>query len=63
MTYLLDADWIISYLNGRAQAVELVERLADEGLAVSTIVAGEIYEGLLTGPEDRNTLFQLPSQW
>jgi hypothetical protein len=29
VTYLLDADWIISYLNGRAAAVDLVERLAD----------------------------------
>ena len=30
MTYLLDADWIISYLNGRPQAVELIERLSAE---------------------------------
>jgi tRNA(fMet)-specific endonuclease VapC len=61
MSYLLDADWIISYLNGRTEAVELINRLADEGLAVSTIVAGEIYEGLLSGPDAdrRTTLFQV----
>jgi predicted nucleic acid-binding protein len=61
MSYLLDADWIISYLNGRSQAIELIERLTDEGLAVSIIVVGEIYEGLLTGPrtEERRAFFEL----
>lgn len=61
MTYLLDADWIISYLNGRPEAVELINRLADEGLAVSIIVVGEIYEGLRAGPgsEQRRTFFDL----
>ena len=61
MTYLLDADWIISYLNGRPQAVELIERVSDDGLAVSIIVVGEIYEGLLSGPrsEERRTSFEL----
>ncbi len=48
MTYLLDADWIISFLNGRAEAVELVERLADQRIAVSVIAYGQIYEGLLS---------------
>lgn len=58
MSHLLDADWIISYLNGRPEAVELVDKLADEGLAVSTIVVGEIYEGLLRAPESRGAFFQ-----
>jgi tRNA(fMet)-specific endonuclease VapC len=61
MTYLLDADWIISYLNGRRQAVELIEQLADDELAVSIIVVGEIYEGLLIGPrsDERRASFEL----
>lgn len=46
--YLLDADWIISFLNGRRDAFELIERLADEGLAMSVITYGEIYEGVLS---------------
>lgn len=61
MTYLLDADWIISYLNGRPQAVELIETLADEGLAVSIIVVDEIYAGLVSGTksEERRVFFDL----
>jgi len=31
--YLLDADWVISFLNGRASAIALMERLADDGTA------------------------------
>ena len=55
MTYLLDADWIISFLNGRSQAIDLIASLADEGIAVSVIAYGEIYEGLLgtASPERR----------
>ncbi|HEU5317490.1 MAG TPA: type II toxin-antitoxin system VapC family toxin [Chloroflexota bacterium] len=47
MRYLLDTDWTISYLNGREAAVALVEGLADDGLAVSIITCGEVYEGLV----------------
>ncbi|MBI2305644.1 MAG: type II toxin-antitoxin system VapC family toxin [Chloroflexi bacterium] len=49
MKYLLDADWAISFLNGRKEAVDLVTELADEGIALSIIAWGEIYEGLLVG--------------
>jgi hypothetical protein len=41
MTYLLDADWVISFLNGRVEAVQLVKSLADEDLAISIITWGE----------------------
>jgi predicted nucleic acid-binding protein len=47
MSYLLDADWIISFLKGRSHAVDLVKHLADQGIAISVIAYGEIYEGLL----------------
>lgn len=51
MKYLLDADWVISFLNGRPNAVELVSKLAEEGIALSIITWGEICEGLLAQPE------------
>lgn len=59
MRYLLDADWIISFLNGRAQAVDLLDGLADDGIAVSIIAYGEICEGLLgdPSPDERRTQF------
>jgi predicted nucleic acid-binding protein len=49
MTYLLDTDWIISFLDGRPEAVDLVRRVADGGIAISAIPYGEVYEGLLGG--------------
>ena len=58
MIYLLDADWIISFLNGRSEAVEAVSQLADEGIVVSIITWGEIYEGLLAVPEPERRLAQ-----
>ena len=48
MKYLLDADWVISFLNGKPNAVDLVRELADEGIALSIITCGEVYEGLLS---------------
>jgi tRNA(fMet)-specific endonuclease VapC len=47
--YLLDSDWVISFLNGRPAAVTLVSRLADSGLAMTIITYGEIYEGFQRG--------------
>ncbi len=47
MKYLLDTDWAISFLNAREDAVELVGRLAQHGLAISVVSYGEVYEGLL----------------
>ena len=59
MNYLLDADWAISFLNGRPNAVTRIENLADEGIALSVITWGEIYEGLLTRPDLDRHLAQL----
>ena len=46
MRYLLDTDWVVSFLNGRRAAVELGATLATHGIALSIITLGEIYEGL-----------------
>ncbi|MBI2862741.1 MAG: type II toxin-antitoxin system VapC family toxin [Chloroflexi bacterium] len=48
MRYLLDADWVIRFLQGRRDAGELIGTLADEGLGLSIITYGEIWEGLLS---------------
>src|SRR5205823_6071786 len=39
---------IISFLNGRAEAVDLVGHLAGQGIAVSIVAYGEVYEGPLS---------------
>ena len=45
MTLLVDTDWIISGIIGRAEAIALFNRLSDETLAVSVVTMGEIMEG------------------
>jgi tRNA(fMet)-specific endonuclease VapC len=49
LTYLIDTDWVADYLKGREAAVSLLDQLADEGIAISAITHGEIYEGIYYG--------------
>lgn len=51
--YLLDTDVVVSYLNGRADAVALVSALLADGIAISAITLGELYEGVLFGSDPR----------
>ena len=47
MSYLIDTDWVVDYLKGRPQAVQVLQSLQPEGLAISIITFGEIYEGIV----------------
>lgn len=51
MSYLVDTDWMVEYLKGRAPAVQILEELARQGLAISLITYGELYEGIYYGQE------------
>ena len=44
LTYLIDTDWIIHYLNGNSGIVEKIGTLEREGLAASVISLAELYE-------------------
>lgn len=46
-TNLLDTDWAISYLNGFAPTITLVDELRPEGIAISIISVAELFEGVL----------------
>lgn len=46
MSYLIDTDWIISFLNGRPAAVEFVGSLHVEQIHVSVVSCGEVLEGV-----------------
>jgi tRNA(fMet)-specific endonuclease VapC len=48
--YLVDTDWVISFLNGRPTAVNLIAVLAERGIALSVVTVGEILEGILGAP-------------
>jgi len=47
--YLVDSDWAEDYLAGKSAAVQLLDPLAEEGLAISIATYGEVYEGILFG--------------
>ncbi len=43
--YLIDSDWIIEALNGQERITRKLEELAPEGLYISAIAYGEVYQG------------------
>jgi tRNA(fMet)-specific endonuclease VapC len=45
MRYLIDTDWLIDALSGISSAVRTLDQLKADGLAVSIISVGEVYEG------------------
>jgi predicted nucleic acid-binding protein len=53
--YLVDADWLIDAAIGRPRAQRPLERLSDEGLAVSIIAVAEVYEGAFGTPDPQAT--------
>jgi len=44
--YLVDTDRAIDWLNGRPEAVEFISALAPEGLGLSLLSLGELWEGI-----------------
>jgi tRNA(fMet)-specific endonuclease VapC len=49
LTYLIDTDWIADYLGGKPPAIDLLESLKEDGLAISLVTFGEIYDGVYYG--------------
>jgi predicted nucleic acid-binding protein len=49
VSYLVDSDWVVDFLDGRAPAVRLLGALRADGLAISLMTYGEVYEGVLYG--------------
>jgi tRNA(fMet)-specific endonuclease VapC len=43
--FLVDTDWIIDSLHGRSSATQTLLELAPQGLAISLISYGELYQG------------------
>lgn len=65
MKYLVDTDWVADYLKGREAAVELLTSLANDGLAISLVTYGEIYEGIYysRNPEKAEQGFRQFLRW
>lgn len=49
MSYLIDTDWIIDFLNGDGPAIELFAALAGPRLGISVVTYGEVYDGIYYG--------------
>jgi predicted nucleic acid-binding protein len=47
--YLVDTDRAADWLKGRPDALDLLQLLAPDGLAISLISLGELYEGIYFG--------------
>jgi tRNA(fMet)-specific endonuclease VapC len=59
MSYLVDTDWLVEYLKGRQPSTNTLTSLRKDGLAISLITYGEIYEGIYRGhaPEQNEDIF------
>ncbi len=55
MSYLIDSDIVVDFLRGRSTAVTLLADLESEGIAISLVTYGEIYEGIIFGQNPRRT--------
>jgi tRNA(fMet)-specific endonuclease VapC len=60
MRYLVDTDWVIDHLHGRAQVVRRLEELAPDGIGLSILSLAELYEGVYfsTTPQDNENALQ-----
>ena len=47
--YLIDSDRVVDYLNGIQDAIELLNALAPDGLAISVLTYGEVLDGVYYG--------------
>ena len=54
--YLVDTDWIIDVLHGQPTATQTLLALADQGLYVSLITYGELYQGAYYGRDPKTAL-------
>lgn len=56
MTYLVDTDLLVDALGGRRHVMHVLNERADDGLAVSIISVGELYEGAFSVSDPKRLL-------
>lgn len=59
MPLLLDTDWAVFALRGRAAIVQRIEELRAEGLAISTVTLAELVTGVHRSEKPRLSQFDL----
>ena len=60
MKYLVDSDYVADYLVAKPHATELLSSFAKDGITISLVTVGEIYEGIYYGynPQQGEERFQ-----
>ena len=58
MPYLIDSDWVIDFLAQESEALQLIEQLAQEGIAISIVTYMEVYQGVLRSHDSRTASAQ-----
>lgn len=56
MNYLVDTDRLIDAIIGIPVALRLLDRLGDQGLGVSIVSYGEVFEGAVGSPDAQDRL-------
>ena len=59
LRYLLDTDWVISYLRGHGETVSRLDELLPEGVGLSIVSLAELYEGWEPGDPQRTVFDQM----
>jgi len=55
MNYLVDSDWVVDYLAGKQEAISLLSSVLQDGIGISLITLGEIYEGIYYGRDPQRS--------
>ena len=55
MKYLIDSDWVVDYLVVKQPAIDLLSAVFRDGVAISLITFGEIYEGIYFGRDPQRS--------
>jgi tRNA(fMet)-specific endonuclease VapC len=56
---LIDSDWLIDARIGKSQAIQLINELSEQGLAISVVSRGELFNGAFALPDPEDELAQL----
>ena len=59
LRYLLDTDWVISYLRGHDETVKRLDELLPEGVGLSIISLAELYDGWGAGDDQQRVFDRL----
>ena len=55
MKYLVDTDWVILHFRGNVQVARRIEEFTPDGIGMSVVSMGELYEGVYRASDPRSS--------